>query len=63
MIATTFASLEMVRNAISKLLLPRGGYDGVNQTESTQPGQVDWEIYTYGLNGVDNGENILLRYV
>jgi len=54
-------SLEMIRNKISRLL-PRGGHDDVNQTASANHGQVNWEIYTYGLNGVDNGENILLRY-
>lgn len=60
MIPTAFSPLEIVRNAVSKLL-PREGHDNVTQTASTQPGQVDWEIYTYGLNGVNNGENILLR--
>ncbi|KAF8417889.1 ferric reductase like transmembrane component-domain-containing protein [Terfezia claveryi] len=53
------ATKLMIRNAISKIL-PRGGHDAVNQTTSTQPGQVDWEIYTTGLNGVDNDENNLL---
>lgn len=41
-------------NTISKLF-PRNETAG-NVTE------VDWTIYTWGLNGVDNRENIILRY-
>lgn len=50
----------MVRNTISKLL-PRGAFDHLIAPPTAPGEEVDWSIYTWGLNGVDNDENNLLR--
>ena len=59
MVDTPLSTLEMARDTISKLLRR----DGHESTPTPTPtGEIDWQIYTYGLNGVDNHENYLLRY-
>lgn len=51
----------------AKSLLQRRGYGGTDnihpvvEIDPTKP--MDWSIYTWGLNGVDNHENYFLRFV
>ena len=40
-------------------LVPRSEDVGVSLNSSSY---TDWTIFTYGLNGVNNAENVLMRY-
>ncbi|KAF8473308.1 ferric reductase like transmembrane component-domain-containing protein [Kalaharituber pfeilii] len=59
MIPASPFSPRVMENVVSTLIR-RGGHDG---GLPRLDGEVDWEMYTYGLNGVDNRENFLLSSI